>query len=87
MALSPRRTADRFRTALKQRFGFDIQDVEILTLLYQAMIDEIKEEMEARNVISPSDGYTVEIPSSSSTVKYDVDGTSLTGEIKKGNFR
>lgn len=86
MALSPRRTAERFRTSFRQKTGFDIQDVEILTLLYQAMIDEIKEEMEARDVISPAEGYTVEVPAmGGGTV--EVEGESLKGEIKKGNFR
>jgi hypothetical protein len=87
MALSPRRAAERFRSTLQSRFGFQIDDIEILTLLYQAMIDEIKEEMEAINHEIPGEGLFVEVTTGTGTEKVKVEGESTTGQTKKGNFR
>jgi hypothetical protein len=87
MAMSGRSAAERFRNLLAQR-NINIQIQDELVFLFQAMIDEIKQNMEATGVESPSEGYTVTVPNGNNgTVTVDVDGTSISGKINKGSFR
>jgi len=87
MAMSARSAAERFRRLLATKnISIPIQDE--LVFLFQAMIEEIKENMEASGVESPSNGYTVTVPpSSTSPQTVNVDGTSVDGKIEKGRFR
>ena len=89
MAMSGKRTVQRFREKLSRRFNINLGEVPELELLFESLIEEIQQEMEASKVNSPSEGYTVTIPDPDGpgTITVDVDGTSITGDVKKGNFR
>lgn len=90
MSMSAKRTVQRFREKLSRRFNIQLGEVPELELLFESVIEEIQQEMEAKAVISPSEGYTVTVPDGGGgggTVTVDVDGTSTTGNINKGNFR
>ena len=89
MSMSAKRTVQRFREKLSRRFNINLGEVPELELLFESMIEEIQQEMEASKVNSPSKGYTVTIPDPDGpgTITVDVDGTSTTGDVKKGNFR
>jgi len=90
MAMSGKRTVQRFREKLSRRFNINLGDVPELELLFESLIEEIQQEMEASKVNSPSQGYTVTIPDPNNLgqdITYDIDGTSTDGDINKGNFR
>jgi len=87
MSMSAKRTAERFKEKLSRRFNITLGDVPELELLFESIIEEIQQEMEASKVVSPSNGYTVTIPDGVGTITVPVDGTSTDGNVKKGNFR
>lgn len=89
MALSARRTADNLARLFNQRFGItlDGEGKQYLEAIYEAMIQEIKQNLEAEGVESPATGYTVTVPSGTGTTTVPVDGVSITGKVPRGKFR
>jgi hypothetical protein len=89
MALSSRRATDNLVRLFQQRFGITIEGEgrQYLELIYEAMIQEIKANLEATGVESPAAGYTVTVPTDTGSVTIDVQGISVTGTVPKGKFR
>lgn len=87
MAMSPRSAAERYKRLLAT-LNINLELRQELIFLFQAMIEEIKANMEVAGVESPSDGYTVDIPDSTSLpTTVNVNGTSVNGKVEKGRFR
>lgn len=85
MALSGRRAADNVARNFLQRFQIQIPEEgkQFIAALFDGMIQEIRENLEADGVESPAEGYTVTVDSST----VNVDGTSVTGSVPRGKFR
>jgi hypothetical protein len=89
MALSSRRATDNLVRIFQQKFGITIQGEgrQYLEAIYEAMIQEIKANLEAEGVESPSAGYTVTVPDGAGSITVSVQGISVTGKVPKGKFR
>ena len=89
MALSAKRTADTLAGIFRSRFGITIdgEGKQYLEAIYEAMIQEIKTNLEAEGVESPATGYTVTVTTDSGSEVIPVDGISVTGTVTRGKFR
>lgn len=88
MALSSQRVSQNVSNLFRQRFGIEI-DAEgrrLIETLFEGLVQEIRENLEAEGVESPSEGYTVNVPSTGGGT-VNVDGISVTGTIPRGRFR
>ena len=87
MAVNARRTANRLAQRLRQRFGINLEDTELVEVFFEVIYEEIRTNLEAQQVESPAEGYTVEVPTESGTTTKQVQGVSVTGSIPRGRFR
>ena len=87
MALNANRAAQNLVQIFRQRFGIRIEEVELIEAVYDALIQEIRANLEAEGVESPGEGYSVTVPTETGSVERPVDGVSVTGRIPRGRFR
>lgn len=88
MALSAERVSRNVSELFRQRFGIriDQEGRRIIEALFEGLVQEIRENLEAEGVESPSEGYSVNVPSSGGGT-VSVNGVSVTGSIPRGRFR